>query len=176
MFHAICYLKQGNPRQQQAYKAIKQLNMMQDLIDYTPILCGTIPIGIDVKDSDLDIILEVNDFSDFKTRIIRLYGEHEEFTIKQIRIRDTPVIKTNFHYGGFEFELFGQPKPVHEQYAYLHMAIEHHLLKEVSKLREKVIHLKRQGIKTEPAFCEVLGIKGDPYESLIEMGRERGII
>ena len=56
------------------------------------------------------------------------------------------------------------------------MIVEHHLLKEVSKLREKVIHLKQQGIKTEPAFCEVLGIKGDPYERLIEMGREKGII
>ncbi|MBP2078756.1 DUF4269 domain-containing protein [Oceanobacillus polygoni] len=176
MFHTISYLKQGNTRQYRAYKAIKQLNILKDLMDYTPILCGTIPIGVDVKDSDLDIILEVNDFNHFKTRIIKLYGEHEAFTIKQIRIRDTPVIKTNFHYSGFEFELFGQAKPVHKQYAYLHMIIEYHLLKEMPKLREKVIHLKRQGMKTEPAFCEILGIKGDPYERLIEIGIEKGII
>jgi hypothetical protein len=36
------------------------------------------------------------------------------------------------------------------------------------ELREKVINLKLSGLKTEPAFCQVLGIAGDPYEELLK--------
>ncbi|WP_429663416.1 DUF4269 domain-containing protein [Bacillus gobiensis] len=33
-------------------------------------MCGTLPIGIDIEGSDLDIIMEVNDFNRFENRVI----------------------------------------------------------------------------------------------------------
>ncbi|MFC0560150.1 DUF4269 domain-containing protein [Halalkalibacter alkalisediminis] len=36
---------------------------MKELIAYTPLLCGTLPIQIDIDGSDLDIIMEVNEFN-----------------------------------------------------------------------------------------------------------------
>lgn len=56
------------------------------------------------------------------------------------------------------------------------MLIEYQLMQEYPMLKESVIELKQQGIKTEPAFCEILGLEGDPYEKLLEFGIEKGII
>lgn len=172
MFQTIEYLKEGNERQRKAYSAIHSLGIMNELEDYTPVLCGTLPIGIDIEGSDLDIILEVNDFSQFKRKVEVLYRDMQEFRIKRLEIRGLPVLKTNFMYAGFEFELFAQPQPVQEQYAYIHMLIEYLLMKKSPQLREEVLVLKKQGYKTEPAFCKALGLEGDPYKVLIEYGEK----
>jgi hypothetical protein len=91
-------------------------------------------------------------------------------------VRGITTLKANFNYQGFEFELFAQPVPVIEQNAYVHMVIEAALLKEDDSMREQILNLKRAGMKTEPAFCEVLGLKGDAYDELIQYGKRRGMI
>ncbi|KGX91092.1 alpha/beta hydrolase [Pontibacillus halophilus JSM 076056 = DSM 19796] len=169
-------MKDGTMKQRAAYQAIEALQVLEDLRTYTPVLCGTIPIGIDVDDSDLDIVMEVNDLSTFKEKVTNLYGGLPDFTIKHKVIDEHDVVKANFMFKGFEFELFGQDQPVQCQRAYVHMMIEHELLKDNPLLRDNVIELKKKGYKTEPAFCEWLGIEGDPYEGLIQYGGEREII
>ncbi len=72
--------------------------------------------------------------------------------------------------------MFGQPCPVKKQYAYLHMVIEDSLTKKFPDLKEKVWKLKMDGHKTEPVFCHVLGLEGDPYEALLNYGEKQGII
>ncbi|MFA1819779.1 DUF4269 domain-containing protein [Virgibacillus oceani] len=176
MHHPINYFKTENEKQKRAYKVIQSLHLMNDLKEFTPILCGTIPLGIDVDSSDLDIIMEVNDFPRFEQKIRKLHSKHDNFKIKHTNIRGQKVIKANFFDRGFEFELFGQSQPVFEQHAYLHMIIEQSLLEKIPYLKEKVIKLKKRGYKTEPAFCEVLGISGDPYDNLIIYGKNNGMI
>ncbi|WP_202080956.1 DUF4269 domain-containing protein [Caldalkalibacillus salinus] len=178
VFTPINSLRRGNPTQRDAYKVLESLGVMHDFATYNPILCGTIPIGINVDTSDLDIIMEVpkHQFQVFEEKLLEYYADKEDFTIKRTTIRGQSVIKANFCYHGFDFELFGQPQPVQQQYAYLHMVIEHHILKEAPELKSQIINLKKQGLKTEPAFCQVLGLRGDPYERLIEYGRQRGMI
>ncbi len=150
---------------------------MEELSLYTPVLCGTLPIEIDIDGSDLDIIMEVHDFTSFKKQVENKYGHFETFRIKEVTIRNIPVIKANFTYENFEFELFGQPQAVIEQNAYLHMIIEDQILKNLPTLRKQVIRLKQQGWKTEPAFCKLLGLnESDPYLSLIEYGKAKSLI
>jgi hypothetical protein len=84
---------------------IKNLGIMEALSDYHPILCGTLPIGIDIEGSDLDIIMDVSDFNRFENRVNILFGEREDFKLKRVMIRNIPVIKANFQFQGFEFEL-----------------------------------------------------------------------
>ncbi|MCZ0703850.1 hypothetical protein J2T56_002071 [Natronobacillus azotifigens] len=176
MFETIDYLQNGNKVQKKAYEAINNLGIIEDLSAYNPILCGTVPIGIDIPGSDLDIIMEVFDPTPFEKQIKSLYQDTENFTYKNTIIRDNPVSKANFYYDGFEFELFGQPHLVTKQYAYLHMIIENFIITQQPTIKEKVISLKVQGYKTEPAFCKVLGLEGDSYESLIEFGKRNRII
>ncbi len=176
MFNSLEILKIGNEKQKRAYKALVNLGILKDLARYVPVLCGTFPLGIDIEGSDLDIIMDVKDFNKFERKVHMLYGNLDYFKQKRLTIRDKAVSKANFLYDGFEFELFGQSQPVDRQYAYLHMVIENYILKESPQLREKVINLKNQGYKTEPAFCEILGLNGDPYEMLLKYGRENGVI
>ncbi|MCA0989998.1 DUF4269 domain-containing protein [Guptibacillus hwajinpoensis] len=44
-------MKFGSDKQKKAYIAIEELGIMSELRTYHPVLCGTIPIGIDVEDS-----------------------------------------------------------------------------------------------------------------------------
>ncbi|MFK4474152.1 hypothetical protein ABH897_003902 [Paenibacillus sp. RC73] len=141
------------------------------MAQYNPVLCGTIPISIDVDGSDLDIIMEIHKFEAFKHQIHSLYCKHDKFVLKEKRIRNTLTIKANF-----EFELFGQPRAVEQQNAYLHMMVEHHLLTSYPRIRSEIIRLKEQGIKTEPAFAQIFGLEGDPYDELLVLGRKLGII
>ena len=56
-YQDIAYLRAGNPRQQAAWAALDELGVMHHLAAYDPVLIGTIPIDIDVTDSDLDRVL-----------------------------------------------------------------------------------------------------------------------
>lgn len=53
-------------------------------------------------------------------------------------------------------------------YAFRHMVVEHQILcTREEGFRQKILNLKRQGYKTEPAFAKVLGLRGDPYEAIL---------
>lgn len=177
MFETIDYLRFGNDSQKRAYSAIKNLGIMHNLSEYEPILCGTVPLGINLADSDLDIIMNVAEINSFEKKVTTLYGNQQDFKLKKLSIRNIRVIKANFMFEGFEFELFGQAQPVKEQYAYLHMIIENSIMKYSPSIRNEIIKLKEQGLKTEPAFCELLGLGNiDPYVALLEYGKCKEII
>ena len=176
MFLSIDYLINGNPKQQLAYVALTRLNILNDLKSFNPVLCGTIPIGIDVEGSDLDIITEVHDLSSFKILLINKYGELEHFQISRSMVRGVPTITANFTFEGFEIEIFGQSIPSIIQNAYRHLLIEHFILKQNPNMKDKIIKLKKVRYKTESAFCKILGLKGDPYDELIKYGIKVGAI
>ncbi|QCR22318.1 DUF4269 domain-containing protein [Pontibacter sp. SGAir0037] len=52
----IEYLKNGNSRQKQAYCILSEKGILSKLKIFDPILVETIPIDIDIENSDLDII------------------------------------------------------------------------------------------------------------------------
>jgi hypothetical protein len=153
-----------------------KLNIINDLSKYKPTLCGTIPISIDIQGSDLDIIMEVHDFGLYKDEVKLLYGNLDGFAMNEITVRDIPSITSNFRLGGFDFELFAQPISVEKQNAYRHMIIKHYLLSKNPEVRSEIIELKERGIKTEPAFAQVFGLVGDPYDELLALGSSLGII
>ncbi|WP_250252977.1 DUF4269 domain-containing protein [Chryseobacterium sp. Marseille-Q3244] len=169
-FTKIDYLKTGNERQRRAYEILTKHRIFEKLKEYSPILAGTIPIEIDIEGSDLDLIFEVDlkfeeDFLD--DLMLSRFIPHDvgvEYPI----VNGEKCITLNFMLEGLPIEIFGQNKPTTQQNAYLHMIAEHKILQEKGEeFKQKIIDLKKKGIKTEPAFGMLLGLE-NPYKDLLK--------
>lgn len=171
-FTNLSYLKSGNERQKRAYEVLEKYQVFEKLKPYSPVLAGTIPIEIDIEHSDLDIICEVDlkfeeDFLD-DIAISRLMPGNTDVKVENIIIDGEKSIVLNFMLEEFPIEIFGQNKPSLEQNAYLHMLAEYKILKEKGEdFKYKIIELKKQGIKTEPAFGLLMGLE-NPYQDLLK--------
>lgn len=167
-FNNINYLKNGTAKQKSAYQTLKSNNILEKLSEFNPILTGTIPIEIDIPESDLDIICYWKDKAKFIEIIKISFSKMQDFFCRDLIINDQETIIANFSIDTFEIEIFGQNIPTKDQNAYKHMIIEHQiLLAKGNDFREEVVKLKLQGLKTEPAFAKLLQLAGDPYISLL---------
>lgn len=171
-FTKIDYLKSGNQKQQRVYEVLKRYEVFEKLRDFSPILAGTIPIGIDVEGSDLDIICEVDlrFEEDFLDEIVfsKLIPSESEAKVENIIVRGEKIIVLNFMLDEFPIEIFGQNKPTTEQNAYRHMIAEYNILQEKGEaFKQQIIELKKKGIKTEPAFGLLMNLE-NPYEDLLK--------
>lgn len=167
-FLKIDYLKNGNERQKAAYQCLTRNQIFEKLKDFDPILTGTIPINIDIPSSDLDVICFYPNKVDFVNRVIANFGQKKDFQLKNTIINDNETVIANFWMDGFEVEIFWQNIPTTAQNAYKHMIIEYQILTKMGEdFRLKIIELKKDGYKTEPAFAKLLNLEGDPYISLM---------
>jgi hypothetical protein len=168
--HDISYLLYGNETQKKAYHTLNLLNIMKHLKKYHPTLTGTIPIRLNIQNSDLDIICEVKDFKLFEKILTKHFGHHKGFVVNRYDINQIPSLVSNFDYNQFPIEVFAQPIKVTEQNAYRHLIAEYNLLTIGGEpARKRIISLKENGMKTEPAFALYFGIDGDPYHMLREL-------
>ncbi len=162
---SIEYLKAGNERQKQAYHILQDIRVLEVLKLYYPVLAGTIPIEIDLPESDLDIICEAYDLKEFQQLINRHYSHFNNFT-ETIGIE---YYVANMCHSNIHIEIFAQPVPTLKQHAYRHMQIEYRLLNVLGEsFRKQIIQLKKEGLKTEPAFGKLLGLQENSYEELLQ--------
>lgn len=171
-WHDITYLKLGNERQKNAYSILNKLKIFKILREYDPTLVGTIPIEIDISESDLDIICEVYDIEEFEELVIKSFNRYDNFRIERQTVKGLLTSLSYFGYSNFLIGIFGQSKPVIEQNGYRHMIVEKKLL-EISgeNARKQIIKLKKLGLKTEPAFAKYFNLKGDPFDELLKLSR-----
>lgn len=168
-FKNYSYLKEGNEKQQNAYEVLKKLDIFNTLKDFSPILVGTIPINIDIGSSDLDIICEVYSFEEFQEIIEINYSMYSKFHINSY-INNEKILTTGFYVDNMEIEIYAQSLETYKQNGYRHMIVEDRILKLAGdKAREEIIKLKKEGLKTEPAFARYLGIEGNPYDELLKL-------
>ncbi|NML70523.1 DUF4269 domain-containing protein [Chryseobacterium sp. RP-3-3] len=171
-FTNLNYLKTGNKKQKRAYEVLEKYKVFEKLKVYSPVLAGTIPIEIDIENSDLDIICEIDlqfeeGFLD-DIRSSRLIPTDAEVKVENIMINGEKSMVLNFMLEEIQVEIFGQNKPSLEQNAYRHMLAEYRILQEQGEeFKHKIIELKKQGIKTEPAFGLLMELE-NPYEDLLK--------
>jgi len=165
-FKNIAYLKDGNARQQQVYAVLTAHQVLSKLQPYQPIVVGTIPIAIDIAESDIDIVLQATDLLALREVLTAYFGLYTAFEIQFIK---EDVLLCNFEIDQIPVELFATPNASDQQNGYLHMLKEYEILQAKGEdFAEQVRKLKRQGIKTEPAFCQLLQLEGDPYEAILK--------
>jgi hypothetical protein len=152
-------------------QATARLKILDVLRDYDPHLAGTLPLGIHVPGSDIDILCHAPDGSAFAQLVWSAFGDLDEFSIRQWIGDERPVI-ASFQANGWAFELFAHPSPVLMQRGWRHFEVERRLLAlGGAPLRHAVMARRRQGAKTEPAFADSLRLEGDPYAELLELHR-----
>jgi hypothetical protein len=82
-------------------------------------------------------------------------------------------VVASFEAAGWRIELYGEAIPVEQQRGWRHFAVERRLLAlGGSGFRAAVLALRQRGMKTEPAFAAVLGLRGDPYVTLLDLGEQ----
>ncbi|MNM69658.1 hypothetical protein D3C81_812670 [compost metagenome] len=166
----IEYLQSGDQVQAEVYQLLSKHKILQLLQRYKPILVGTVPIGINIDTSDLDIICEVKDFVEFERLVKELFNDQHGFTISRKVVEGIERITVNFQVEDWPIEIFGQNKPTTLQNGLLHMIIEDRMLNMYGKkFKERIIQLKSEGLKTEPAFAKALNLLGNPYLKLLEL-------
>lgn len=163
-FTNIDYLLTGSPTQQRVHAVITQHRLMEKLPAFSPLLAGTFPLGIDIPGSDLDILCHITDPGFFRESIIAAFSHEKDFSTRTSNGR----VIANFYLEEFPIELFGENAPATEQWGYRHLIVEEKILLEQGPaFKAQIIALKRAGIKTEPAFAQLLGLEGDPYLALL---------
>ncbi len=148
---------------------IDQLGLIAALADFDPVVIGTPPLEIAVDGSDIDIACFSPNLTVFATHVRAKFEHHHAFEIHDIQHLSEPACVAKFHALNWDIELFCQTMPTHEQWGVRHFYIEQRLLKSFPALKSKVIALKQDGTKTEPAFAQLLSLKGDPYTAMLEL-------
>lgn len=169
-FTDISYLKNGNERQKNAFNLLVNNKIIISLFSFDPILAGTIPLNIDIEGSDLDIICYWKNKVEFISVVRSQFAEKQSFQIRETVINSQETIIANFLIDNFEIEIFGQNIPSNQQTAFRHMLVEYKVLLEKGEdFRKLIVELKRNGLKTEPAFAQILGLSGDPYMAMLDL-------
>ena len=169
-FSNIEYLKLGNARQKAFYKLLVKHNIFEKLSEFNPTLVGSVPIGIDIEGSDLDIICEWRGKMNFINTLKANFSSKHEFLYREVVKNEMETVICSFQIDNVKFEVFGQNRPIKEQQAYRHLLIEYRILMEKGEeFMGKIIELKKLGYKTEPAFAAILCIEGDSYQAILDL-------
>lgn len=148
---------------------LKKHHIIDFLSAYDPVLVSTVCVNLDIDGSDLDIICQHKNLEEFKIVVKKKFGQFPDFK-QWMRKSDFEKVVTAFKAGDFEIEIFSSIIPVKEQFAYRHLLMMDRTLQIGGEpLREKVKALKRDGLKTEPAFAKILGLSGDPFLAFLEL-------
>lgn len=150
---------------------LDESQILSKLKKYSPCISGTLPLNIHHDQSDLDILFQSEDLDEFLTEVKNLYDKMENFKYEYSDHQNLKSLTINFDFHDLPIELFCQNKNVFQQQANQHFLIEGRLIKLLgNKFLQQIKSLKANGIKTEPAFGEILGLK-NPYQDLIELNK-----
>jgi hypothetical protein len=152
--------------------ALAECGVLRVLASFDPRIAGTPPLGLDLRDSDIDVLCFAPDSHAFTDAVWQNFSHAPGFMAKQW-VRAPRSVVASFEAAGWRIELYGEAIPVEQQRGWRHFAVERRLLALGGEdLLAAVLVSRRQGMKTEPAFAAALGLKGDPYLTLLDLGEQ----
>jgi Domain of unknown function (DUF4269) len=130
---------------------------------------GALPLGLAVADSDIRVVCHAADTGRFAQAVSTYFHDAQGFRLTLWTSADRAVV-ARFESYGWRIKIFGSSERVHDQVTWRHFEVERRLLAlDGEGLRSAVMTLRAQGLKTEPAFAEVLKLPGDPYAAIGEL-------
>ena len=155
------------------YQAVVQkLKLLEQLSAFNPMMIGTPPLGIDVATSDIDIACYSEDLDYFEKRCTQAFGAIGGYSSIRTTAQSIATSIVRFASHDWDIEIFCQPNPVEQQWGVRHYRIEQRILKLAPRVAQMIRAMKEGGLKTEPAFASLLGLKGDPYAALLELEKQ----
>ncbi|MGC3943421.1 MAG: DUF4269 domain-containing protein [Chryseolinea sp.] len=95
-FRSLDYLESGNKRQRRVHALLSAYHVMEQLLPYGPILTGTIPLEIDIENSDLDIVCCYSNDEDFYSDLVKRFANHSGFKVRRTVIGEAPNCHLQF--------------------------------------------------------------------------------
>jgi uncharacterized protein len=156
--------------QSQIYQALRESRVLELLKPYRPLVAGTFPLDLQTEGSDLDILMTIQKLEELPGLFENHFARMEQYQCRQISVDGQATVLASFRFQGVPFEVFAQRQESIRQRAYLHFQIEERLMRLGGQsFKQKVIDARAKGLKTEPAFAQILGLLGDPYEALLKL-------
>ncbi len=159
----------GSADQRRAHGVLTRHRLFDRLAGWDAGLAGTFPLDIAVPGSDLDILVHAPDPGALVPHLDREFGGESGYARRLVDVADGPALVAGFTVDSMPVEIFVQAVPVERQMAWRHMRVEARLLALHPPLRPQIRALKAAGMKTEPAFCRLLGLDGDAYAALLTL-------
>lgn len=136
---------------------VTELKLFEIFKDHEPFIGGTIPLGIDLPESDIDFLVTFPTHFDFKNLCTAQFSGNPDFAMSQGHANGADYSLCQFTYRRVKIEIYSSVTTTFEQNGFQHYQIEEKLLKYgVLEWQNEVIKLKSQGLKTEPAFARLL--------------------
>lgn len=155
------------------WQALEKSEVLNLLKEFSPVVVGSFPLGLQVEGSDLDILIFLKDANQLVELAKKHWGHLEKFKIQNQVVDNLETLIIDFKVDTVPFQIFAQAKHPVKQKAFLHFLVEERLLKEVGKdFNSLVMRLRKQGLKTEVAFAQALNLTGDPYEALLDLQKK----
>lgn len=152
-------------------KALADSGVLDLLARFDPRIAGTLPLGVSLAGSDIDILCHAPEPNDVADCLWEARERLSGLVLRRWISEDRPLVAT-FDLSGWPVEVFASPVEVDRQAGWRHFIVEQRLLQLAGEaLRERVMSLRHAGAKTEPAFATVLGLSGDPYAELYRLSQ-----
>jgi len=95
-------------------EALRQSRVLELLDGFDPRPVGTLPLGLAVATSDIDIVCHAADLDAFAEIIWKQYRDFRGFQMHQWRSKGRPIV-ARFDFGDWVFEFVGDVSPVGQQ-------------------------------------------------------------
>lgn len=159
------YLEGGTDRQRALFAALGTSQVLTTLEPYRPALVSTIALGIDLPNSDVDVVCSAASPVEFLE-----FAHRQWYAMSAYRslLLTTGEAIVQLSVSGFLFELYCSAIPTPEQSGVRHFQQVARVLSIGGEpVREAIMQHRWQGLKTEEAVARVLKLEGDHYQAVL---------
>lgn len=152
------------------YEWLRKSQFLENLSVWQPIISGSLPLGLSLPSSDLDILLYSANIDQASVDISKALAHITDLVWHPAY----PSHGGNGLLGKVEeaplpIEIFLCDTPVLQQNSHRHLLTEYlYLVREGEQLRNKVLRLKSDGKNTEEAFALALGLTGHTLDAMLK--------